>query len=133
MAQEPTLRRPVSWTASRLQAELAAELRALLVWTEPGGFRQQTCQSFTTRTNWFVADWCASSCQTLDLTGDLPQHLTDLGTVSRDVLGLRIGGVAQIDRHEFLTIEPVQPFSALVHQVRDGSQAKPRAGTRLRR
>ena len=87
-AQEPTL----SWTASWLQTELAMELRALLVWTEPGGLRQQTCQSLTTRSHWFIAGRCASSCQTLDLAGDLSQHLADLGTVGRDVLGLTIGG-----------------------------------------
>ena len=67
------------------------------MWTEPGALRQQTCQSLTTRTHWFVVSWCAFSCQTLDLAGDLPQHLADLGTVSRDVLGLRIGGLTQID------------------------------------
>jgi len=72
-------------------------LRALLAWTEPGGLPQQTCQSLTTRTPCFVVGRCASSCQTLDLTGDLLQHLVDLGTVSRDVLGLRIGGLTQID------------------------------------
>ena len=68
-------------TASRLQTELAAELCALLVWTEPGGLRQQTCQSLTTRTHWFVVSWCAFSCQILDLAGDLLQYLADLGTV----------------------------------------------------
>jgi hypothetical protein len=86
---------------------LAAELRALVAWTEPGGLRQQTGQSLTTRTPWFVVGRCASSCQTLDLTGDLLQHLADLRTVGRDVLGLRISCLAQIDSYDFLTIEPV--------------------------
>jgi hypothetical protein len=57
-------------------------------------------------------EWKASlrrtiSVQTLDLTGDLLQHLADLRTVSRDVLGLRISCLAQIDSCEFLTIELV--------------------------
>ena len=81
----------------------------------------------------FVVGRCASRCQTLDLAGDLLQHLADLGTVSRDVLGLRISGLAQIDCYEFLTIDPVQPFGALAHQGRNACEGTPRAGTRLRR
>jgi len=85
------------------------------------GFRQQACQSLTTRTHWFVVALWAPSCQNLDLMGDLPQHLADLGTVSRDVLSLRIGRLAGIDCQEFLTIEPVQPFGALVRPQRRGN------------
>src|SRR5450755_2915333 len=131
MVQEPTLRRPVSWTTSRLQTELAAELRALLART--GGLRQQTGEAFTTRRPMFAPGRRASSCQTLDLAGGLPQHLADLRTVSRHVLGLRIGGLTEINRYEFLTIEPVQPFSALAHQGRDACEGNPQVGTRLRR
>ena len=130
-AQEPTLRRPLSWTASRLQTELAAELCALLVWTEPGGLRQQTCQSLTTRTHWFVVSWCAFSCQILDLAGDLLQYLADLGTVSRDVLVLRISGLAQMDHAVLLTLEPAQPFGALAQQGRDTCEGNARAGIHL--
>src|SRR6266516_2679952 len=80
----------------------------------------------------FVVGRCASRCQTLDLAGDLQQHLADLGTVSRDVLGLRISGLTQIDSYEFLTIEPVQPFVALAQQGRHACEGNPRAGTCVR-
>ena len=93
-----------------------------------GGLRQQTPQSFTTRSHWFAVSRCASSCQTVDLAGDVP-HLADLGTVNRDVLGLTIGGL-QIDRHEFLTFERVQPLGALAHQGGDACAGNSRAGTR---
>ncbi len=113
---------------------MAAELRELLAWTEPGGLRQQTCQSLTRRTDWFAVGRCASNCQTLYLAGDFLQHLADLGTVSRDVLGLRIGRLPEIDRYEFLTLEPIQPFgsTALAQQGPDACEGNPTARTGLR-
>jgi len=87
----------------------------------------------TTQTPLFFVGRYASSCQPIDLAGDLLEHPVDLGTVSRDVLALRISGLTQIDSYEFLTIEPVQPFGALAHQGRDACERNARAGTRLRR
>ena len=119
---ESYARRPVFWTASGVQTEVAAELGPFLTRAEPTRLRQQISQALSTRASCPLALRSGARGDIFQIARDPLQHLADLGTVNRDVLRGKLTRLAHVDRHEFAAVQLLQPAAALAHEGRGGRE-----------